>query len=178
MELFKGINISKWISAKKMVYVPPPIPEAVWHDPLYFIAFGFGTGAMPWAPGTFGTLVGVCFYLLLSALPSKLYIVCVILLTLVSVWICQKVDKKIGVHDHPGMNLDEVIGFLVTMILVPSHWLWIILGFILFRFFDIVKPWPIRWLDEKVPGGWGIMLDDVVAGIFSCVVLKIIILIT
>ena len=78
-------------------------------------------------------------------------------------------------HDHPGIVWDEIVGFLITMYLAPVSWIWIVTGFALFRVFDILKPWPIRWLDEKVKGGIGIMLDDILAGIFAWVVLQIIV---
>jgi phosphatidylglycerophosphatase A len=76
------------------------------------------------------------------------------------------------VHDHPGIVWDEIVGYLVTMALAPAGWLWIVIGFVLFRLFDIVKPWPIRWLDKHVHGGFGIMLDDLLAGLFAAAVLQ------
>lgn len=158
-----------------MTRTPPPVPEEVWRNPLYFIAFGFGTGAIPFAPGTFGTLIAIPFYLLLRPLPAYLYIVIVAILTAASIWLCDRVTREIKYHDHQGMNLDEIIGFLVTMTFAPTHWIWIIIGFGLFRFFDIVKPWPIQVIDEKTSGGLGVILDDVIAGLFSCAVLQILV---
>ncbi len=152
----------------------PPVPDAIWQKPLYFIAFGFGSGAMPFAPGTFGTLMGIPFYLLLRPLPLYLYIAVVLLIIIISSWICDKVSKEIGVHDHQGMSLDEVVGYLVTMCGAPHGILYIVLGFILFRLFDIWKPWPIRYADDHVHGGFGIILDDVLAGIYASIILQII----
>ena len=88
------------------------------------------------------------------------------------VYLCQRTSDDLGVHDHPGIVWDEWIGLWITYILVPSGWEWIVAGFVLFRFFDILKPWPIKWLDQKVHGGFGIMIDDVLAGIFAWVVIQ------
>ncbi len=149
------------------------IPAAIWQNPLYFIAFGFGSGAIPFAPGTFGTLLAIPFYLLLQHLSPVFYITFVVLFCAASIWICERVSNEIHIHDHPGMNLDEFVGFFVTMIFAPAGWQWILLGFLLFRLFDIWKPWPISWLDENIPGGFGMIIDDVVAGLFSFVVIQL-----
>ena len=154
-------------------YKVPPIPRSIWEKPSHFIAFGFGTGALPIAPGTFGTLIAIPFFLALSLLPLSLYLLAVILIILGSIWLCGRVSKEIGVEDHQGMCLDEIVGYLVTMIHVPPHFIWITAGFILFRIFDIWKPWPIRYADEKIHGGFGMILDDVLAGIYSCIILQI-----
>lgn len=150
----------------------PPIPKSIWHNPWHFIAFGFGVGALPFAPGTFGTLIAIPFYLLLRPLPLMLYVGVVILITLASIYLSHKVAKEIHVHDHPGMCIDEIVGYLITMINAPQGILWIILGFILFRIFDIGKPPPIRLIDNKMEGGLGIILDDVLAGIYSMIIIQ------
>lgn len=176
MVLPQAINIFNYL--KKKYKTPlPPIPQAVWRRPAYFFAFGFGSGTMPFAPGTFGTLMAIPFYLVLSRVPLAFYLLFVVLFVALSTWICDRISKEINVHDHPGMCIDEFSGFFVTMINAPLGWQWVVLGFILFRFFDILKPWPIRMLDEKVPGGFGMELDDIVAGIFSLVILQMIALI-
>lgn len=149
-----------------------PVPARVWRSPLYFIAFGFGSGAAPVAPGTAGTLVAALFYLLLRHLPLSMYLAFTFVFSLFSIWLLDKISREIAVHDHPGMCLDEFAGFFVTMIYAPQGLLWIVLGFLLFRFFDIVKPWPIRWLDEHVHGGFGMVIDDIAAGLFSLLVLQ------
>ncbi len=154
-------------------YKVPPIPSSVWQNPWHFIAFGFGSGAMPIAPGTFGTLIAIPFYLALQPLSNGLYITLVILITIGSIWLCNKVEHEIHVHDHQGMCLDEIVGFLVTMYAAPHGLKWIVIGFLLFRLFDIWKPEPIRYIDENVKGGAGAILDDVAAGIYSCIVLHI-----
>lgn len=157
----------------KRKYKVPTIPDSIWQDPWHFIAFGFGAGALPVAPGTFGTLVAIPFYLVLGIFQTQTYLFILLLLTLGSIWICGRVSKQIKVHDHQGMCLDEIIGFLFTMIAVPAKFSWILFGFLLFRFFDIYKPWPIDRIDKEIKGGAGMILDDVVAGIFSCIILHI-----
>jgi len=143
-------------------------------NPIHFLSLGFGTGCVPKAPGTAGTVVGILVYLLVQGLPWAYYLALVGLLYLIGVWICAYTAKALGAHDHPAIVWDEIVGYLVTMFYAPAGWLWIILGFILFRIFDIWKPWPIRWLDKQVKGGNGIMLDDLVAGIFSLTIIQII----
>ena len=154
----------------------PVKPSTIIKNPIHLLAFGFGSGLSPVAPGTFGTLAAIPIYLaLVNSVDSVIYLLVVILLSLLGFWLCGKTAKDLGVHDHPGIVWDEIVGFLITMYLVPLSWIWIMVGFALFRAFDILKPWPIRSLDQKVEGGIGIMLDDIVAGIFAWVLLQIII---
>lgn len=155
-----------------------PVPDAVWRDPRYFIAFGFGSGAIPFAPGTFGTLLAIPFYLVLQPLPLWAYLSVVLAVILASAWLSDVISKEIQAHDHPGMNLDEFAGFFVTMINAPLGWPWVLLGFILFRVFDIWKPWPIDWIDEKIHGGLGMILDDVAAGIMAMIIIQLLRFIT
>ena len=164
------INLVKIKPSTKPI---PPIPAKVWKDPLYFIAFGFGIGCVPFAPGTFATLLAIPFYLLIRPLPLFFYLVFVLAFIIASSWISDKVSREIGEHDHPGMCIDEFAGFFVTMINAPPGIGWIIFGFLLFRLFDIWKPWAIRVIDEKVHGGFGMVLDDIVAGIFSLMIIQL-----
>ena len=151
-------------------------PSTIFKNPIYFLAFGFGSGLSPIAPGTFGTLAAIPIYLALTySVNSLVYLLIVVLFSLLGFWLCDKTAKGLGVHDHPGIVWDEIVGFLITMYLIPLSWVWIIVGFLLFRVFDILKPWPIHYLDEKVENGIGIMLDDILAGIFAWVVLQIIV---
>lgn len=158
-------------------YTAQPVPHSVWKKPSHFIAFGFGSGAIPFAPGTFGTLIAIPFYLAMQSLSYNAYLMLLIILIIASMWLCDKVTKEIGVQDHSGMCLDEIIGYLVTMLGAPHGFIWIVLGFLFFRLFDIWKPWPISYIDQHVHGGIGIILDDVLAGIYSLILLKIIVLI-
>jgi len=163
-------NIFNSLKTKKKTI--PPIPQIVWENPLYFVAFGLGSGTIPVAPGTFGTLMAIPFYLLLAPLPLIYYLIIVFLFIIISSWISERVSRDIAIHDHPGMCIDEFAGFFVTMIHAPHGLPWILLGFILFRLFDILKPWPISWIDEKVHGGFGMVLDDIVAGLVSCAIIQ------
>lgn len=147
-------------------------PRSVWRNPIHFAAFGFGSGAAPVAPGTFGTLMGLALYLLLPAMSWPLYLLFLLAATLVGIWLCDQTTRDIGVHDHGGIVWDEFVGYWITMFMAPAGWLWIIAGFALFRFFDIVKPWPIRWLDQHVKGGFGVMIDDVLAGVMALICLQ------
>lgn len=142
-------------------------------NPNHFFAFGFGCGLAPKAPGTFGTLAAVPVYWLIQDLNWPLYLSWLLVTFALGVLWCDRSSKALGVHDHGGIVWDEFVGYWITMFMAPAGWLWIIIGFVLFRLFDIVKPWPIRWLDQKVHGGFGIMLDDLVAGIFAAVCLQL-----
>lgn len=149
-----------------------PVPATIWQNPLYFMAFGFGSGAIPFAPGTFGTLAAIPFYLLIQPLPVMNYFIITVLFTLASMWICDQVSREIHSHDHPGMCLDEFAGFFVTMMFAPTGAFWLVTGFLFFRLFDIWKPWPIRYLDENIHGGFGMVLDDVAAGFLAMLLMQ------
>lgn len=141
-------------------------------DPVLLLAFGFGSGLSKIAPGTFGTLAAVPLYLAFMQAGWPAYGVLTAVATLAGVWICGVAAQKLGEHDFGGIVWDEVAGFLITMSLVPASWQAVAWGFVLFRLFDIIKPWPIGWIDRQVKGGLGIMLDDVLAGIFAAVALR------
>ncbi|MES9836084.1 MAG: phosphatidylglycerophosphatase A [Candidatus Thiodiazotropha sp.] len=141
--------------------------------PTHLLAFGFGSGLLPKAPGTYGTLVGVPLYLLMQPLPLLSYILLVALGFVAGLWLCQRAVEDLGVHDHSGIVWDEIVGYLAAMAFAPPGWIWIVIGFLLFRLFDIFKPWPIRWIDRRVKGGLGIMLDDLAAGIYSAGVISL-----
>lgn len=141
--------------------------------PVQFLAFGFGSGLAPVAPGTFGTLVAVPLWFLLARFTGlPVYLVVTLVVSLVGIYICGEASRQLGVHDHGGIVWDEIAGFLVTMIAVPPGWTTAVAGFLLFRLFDIAKPWPIGWLDKRVPGGTGIMVDDIVAGLYGLAVMQ------
>ncbi|MFH0225359.1 phosphatidylglycerophosphatase A [Vibrio furnissii] len=146
-------------------------------NPWHLLATGFGSGLSPVVPGTMGTLASVPVYLLLAHLPLTAYVVVVIAASLIGIKICQVTSNDMQVHDHGSIVWDEFAGFWITMLIVPGlqlpvfDWKWVVTGFVLFRFFDMVKPWPIGWLDKRVHGGLGIMIDDLVAGVMSAIVL-------
>ena len=138
-------------------------------NPIHFLAFGFGSGLAPKAPGTFGTLAAIPIYLLIAQQTLWIYLLITLIVRIAGIYICDKTSRDMGVHDHGGIVWDEIAGYLITMIAVPFSWTAVITGFVLFRLFDILKPWPISWLDKKVGGGLGIMLDDIVAGLFALI---------
>ncbi|MBQ0731482.1 MAG: phosphatidylglycerophosphatase A [Oleispira antarctica] len=139
-------------------------------NPIHLLAFGLGSGCAPKAPGTFGTLAAIPFWwLFLQDVPLIPYLCVLIAGFAFGVYLCEQTSKDLGVHDHGGIVWDEWIGLWITYLALPAGIEWVIIGFALFRFFDIIKPWPIKWLDEKVHGGFGIMIDDVLAGIFALI---------
>lgn len=149
-------------------------------NPAHLLAFGLGSGLAKKAPGTFGTLAALpIWWLLLLGMPDLSYIGVLIAGFAFGVVICDITSRDMGVHDHGGIVFDEWIGMWITLLWLPmgNGWAldlaWVVAAFVAFRFFDIIKPWPIRWLDARVKGGFGIMIDDVLAGIFALVVIQI-----
>ena len=138
---------------------------------LHWLAFGGGAGRAPRAPGTAGTAVAIPIYLAVATAPIAVYLLVVAFVVVAGVWVCGRTARELAVHDHPGIVLDEIAGFLVAMTALPSDWIWIAAGFVAFRLFDIAKPWPISLADRNVGGGLGIVLDDVIAGALACAVL-------
>lgn len=152
-------------------------PKITIKTPWQFLASGFGSGLSPVAPGTMGTLAAMPFWFIFASyLPFRGYIAIIIITSLAGIVICQKASDELGVHDHGGIVWDEFVGLWITMICVPVSWTTAILGFLVFRFFDVLKPWPIKVIDEKVGGGLGIMLDDILAAIFSLITVHIILI--
>jgi len=127
---------------------------------------------MPKAPGTWGSLVALPFVPLWQLLPGWGYLLMLGLTMLFGVWLCGKVARELGVHDHEGIVWDEFVGIWITFWLVPEGWYWMLLGFVIFRVMDIAKPWPISWVDRHIHGGFGIMLDDILAGVAAWVVMQ------
>ena len=136
-------------------------------NPRHFLALGFGSGLAPVAPGTCGTLVAIPLYLVLAQLDLPYYLASLVLCFGIGVYLCNYTSAALGEHDHSGIVWDEFVGFWITMIAVPVTWQWILVGFVLFRVFDIVKPWPVKIADAKMKGGFGIMFDDVLAGLYA-----------
>ncbi|MGF1790117.1 phosphatidylglycerophosphatase A [Photobacterium profundum] len=141
-------------------------------NPWHFLATGFGSGLSPIIPGTMGTVASIPLYLLIVQLPFAVYILITIVAAVIGIIICQKTSDDMGVHDHGSIVWDEFVGFWITMAIAPVvSWQWILAGFVLFRFFDMIKPWPISWLDKHVHGGFGIMVDDILAGFMAMICL-------
>lgn len=141
--------------------------------PTHLLSLGFGSGLSPKAPGTFGTLAALPLWCLLQGLSPANYILVVVACFALGVYLCGETARALGVHDHGGIVWDEFVGLWVALFLTPFEPFWVLLGFALFRLFDIWKPWPIRVLDAKVHGGLGIMIDDVLAGFYAFVVLQL-----
>ncbi|PIR26514.1 MAG: phosphatidylglycerophosphatase A [Deltaproteobacteria bacterium CG_4_10_14_0_2_um_filter_43_8] len=138
-------------------------------------ATGFGVGFLPKAPGTFGTLLAIPCYILLSALPVPQYLTFLIGFIFFSIWVSGNAIKIFDKKDPSEVVIDEVVGYFVTMSFVPFSWMAVALGFVFFRLFDIVKVWPANWVDRRVGGGIGIVMDDVVAAIYANLLLRIVI---
>ncbi len=150
------------------------LPSGFIKHPVHFFALGLGAGLTPKIPGTAGTLVGVFVYFFMQPLHIYIYLGIIVFLFLAGIWICGKTAADLGVHDHSAIVWDEIVGYLITMMMAPAGWVWMVTGFALFRFFDICKPWPVSWADRYLRGGSGIMLDDAIAAIYSLLMLQII----
>lgn len=144
----------------------------IWRNPVHFLALGFGSGCAPKAPGTWGTLVAAPLCWLLQTLALFPYFLVTGTGFLIGVWLCDRTTRDLEVHDHPSIVWDEIIGYWITMIAAPPGWQWLVIGFVLFRLFDILKPWPIRMVDKRIGGGFGIMFDDVLAALYAWLVLQ------
>lgn len=141
-------------------------------NPVHFMALGFGTGLAPVMPGTFGTLAAFPFLMAFPYITIAGQLLLTLAVCLLGFWLCDKTARDMQIHDHPAIVWDEVAGMMITMLAVPITLPNLVVGFALFRLFDITKPWPIRYFDKQVHGGIGIMLDDIVAGIFSLAALQ------
>ena len=170
----RGINLVNLMSLSAANPAKPhPAPDFRKH-PVQFLAFGFGSGLSPKAPGTAGTLLAIPLYLLIAQWGLLQYTAVVLVAAVLGVWICGAASRQLDVHDHPGIVWDEFVGFWITMWALPADWVWVLAGFVVFRLYDIVKPWPISVLDRRVGGGFGIMIDDVLAGVMACLTLHIV----
>jgi phosphatidylglycerophosphatase A len=141
---------------------------------ILLLATGFGVGYSPIAPGTLGTLVAILIYYFLSEISPPLYEITLIGFFFLSVWVSENAERFFRKKDDQRIVIDEIIGFLTTMLWVPKTIRFVIIGFFLFRFFDILKPFPIRRLEKGFKGGFGVVLDDVLAGVYANIVLRLI----
>ena len=147
--------------------------RAVLRDPVHWIAFGLGTGLSPVAPGTVGSVLGVVLAWLALPLSLPMQLAIGLVLVVSGFWICGESARRIGVHDHSGIVWDEIAAMYLVLFWLPVHPAWWLAGFLLFRLFDIWKPWPISDLDHRMTGGAGIMLDDLVAGLYAACLLAL-----
>jgi len=141
--------------------------QAFKKQPIHWLSMVFGSGLMPKAPGTFGTLATIPLIVLTASQSLLVKLIILVLVSVLGIWICGKSAELLGEHDHGSIVWDELAGFYLTMIFIPFSWAGLVVGFVLFRLFDIIKPWPIKQLDAQVHGGLGIMLDDIIAGLFA-----------
>ncbi len=152
---------------------PDNLARTVLTDPVHFLAFGFGTGLAPFAPGTVGSLPGILLFWLTLDLGLYVQLGVAVALILSGIWLCGESARRIGVHDHGGIVWDEIAGMYITRLVAPATLTGWALAFVAFRLFDIVKPWPIRDLDHSIQGGLGIMLDDLVAALYAALLLAL-----
>lgn len=145
---------------------------AIWKYPVHWLAYGLGLGRIPIAPGTFGTLLAIPLFWLMAGLSPGWYAAIVVALFVPGIFICGQTARDVGATDPGFIVYDEIVGFLVAMYLLPFDWRWIVTGFLIYRLFDIWKPFPVDWVEDKLGLGSGIMADDVIAGIYTFLVLQ------
>ncbi|MDH4095291.1 MAG: phosphatidylglycerophosphatase A [Betaproteobacteria bacterium] len=150
-----------------------PQPRFAFTHPAHFIAFGFGAGLAPFAPGTAGTLVAFPLWWVLGAYPPAVLFAILAFLFAVGVWACELTGRRMGVADHGAMCWDEIVAFLLVLAIAPQNWRWQAAAFLLFRAFDVVKPPPIRQLESRMKGGFGVMFDDLLAAGYTLLVLAL-----
>lgn len=146
-----------------------PDASFLFAHPAHLVAFGFGSGLAPRAPGTVGTLLGWPLYWLIVAVASSTGAQCALIAAafVVGIWACARTGRALGVADHGGIVWDEIVAFCVVLMTVPERWGWWLAAFAAFRFFDIVKPAPIGWLDKHFKNGFGVMVDDLMAAAYA-----------
>jgi phosphatidylglycerophosphatase A len=143
--------------------------------PAHFLALGFGTGLAPVAPGTVGTLLGFPFYWVLSwwLAPAGVF-VAVVAMFMLGIWACQRTGDDMGIADHSGMVWDEVVAFVLILMFTPPGIFWQAFAFFAFRFFDVLKPPPIREADRRWKGGFGVMFDDILAAAYALLLMAVV----
>jgi len=161
-----------------------PTRSFAFAHPAHFIALGFGTGLAPLAPGTAGTLLAFPLFILLDWLLPPLplfgavvplyFLVVIAVFFVIGVWACARTGRDLGIADHSAMNWDEVVAMLLILLFTPSGWAWWAFAFFAFRFFDVVKPPPIRQIDRAMKGGLGVMFDDTVAAFYTLLLIALV----
>ena len=159
---------------KPLIEQDPDLRRVALTTPTGFMAFGMGAGLSRFAPGTVGTLMAVPFAMALKMLPAPLFWVALVVFFLAGVHVCGVASSRLGQHDPGGIVWDEMVGYWLTVSLVPFQWPWMLSAFVLFRIFDILKPWPIRLVEKRFGGGLGIMLDDIVAAGYAMAILQLV----
>lgn len=144
-----------------------PDVKFLFQNPAHFFALGFGSGLVPKAPGTFGTLVGLPLFWLISAYSLNLQLFIISTLFLVGIYFCHTTGKSLGVSDHGSIVWDEIVAIMLVLTFAPNHISGWIVAFLFFRLFDIWKPFPIRQFDAKLKNGFGVMFDDLLAALYA-----------
>lgn len=162
-----------WNTVAMNTSTDPRLSAKMRRSPVLFVALGFGTGCLPKAPGTWGTMIAIplCWLAQLT-LSTVQFAALALFMFLIGIWLCEQASLALGRHDHPAIVWDEITGYFITMIAAPKSGLWLLLGFALFRLFDIFKPWPIRQADRMLEGGFGVMADDILAAAYAWVCLQ------
>jgi phosphatidylglycerophosphatase A len=155
-----------------MIVFRPTLRFAAAH-PAHWVALGFGAGLSPVAPGTAGTLLAWLIFWIAEGLPPELALSCIAVFFALGVWVCEVTGRHLGIADHGSMVWDEVVAFLLVLAVIPNELAWQAAAFVVFRFFDIVKPPPIRWFETRFKGGWGVMADDLLAAGYTLLVLAL-----
>ncbi|AKJ43741.1 phosphatidylglycerophosphatase A [Pragia fontium] len=153
--------------------IKPELHRLSLTNPLHWIATGFGSGLSPKAPGTVGSVAAIPLFYLLQLLSMPAYLAFLVFAFVIGVWACQVAGNAIGVEDHGALVWDEFVGMWIACIALPQGLWWMVAAFIAFRFFDILKPGPIGWLDKHCSGGFGVMMDDVAAGLAALGVVQL-----
>ena len=156
---------------KKLIEQDSKVRQVALGTPVGFLAFGLGSGLSRYAPGTMGTVIAVPFAILLKGMPAIAFWPALVALFVAGVYLCGVTAKRLGQHDPGGIVWDEMVGYWLTVALLPLQWTWMLAAFLLFRFFDIFKPWPVSLAEKRFGGGLGIMLDDVIAALYAMLVL-------
>jgi phosphatidylglycerophosphatase A len=154
--------------------VARPDARFLFSHPAHFVALGFGIGLVPVAPGTFGTLLALpLFWLLTPRLGPVDFLLLLAALYVLGVWLCDKTGRDLGTEDHKAIVWDEIVAFLIVLFFTPLHPVWQAFAFVLFRLFDILKPGPIRYVERLFRGGFGVMVDDLAAAFFALICLAL-----
>ena len=136
-----------------------------------FFAYGFGSGLAPFAPGTFGTLAAIPFAFALKFLSIPLQLAIITVAFFVGIYLCEITGRRVGRKDPGGIVWDEMVAYWLTVVFLPFHWAWLAAAFVVFRVFDIFKPWPIPLVERRYRGGFGVMFDDIIAAVYAMLVL-------
>lgn len=167
-------RVSRCLSTKRDTTILQPDLRFLLAHPAHLVALGFGSGLAPKAPGTVGTVLGLPLFWLIAAaapdLPNR--IILLVAAFFLGIWACGRTGRALGVADHGGMVWDEIVAFALVLLFSPPGWPWIALAFALFRLFDILKPWPIRFADTHLKNGFGVMFDDLLAAGYAIAVIK------